>query len=169
MAEESKKEVRVAKGTAPALFKPFQEWERMLGEFLGRGWMPPMRWERSMFGDLPAMWMPPLDLKGFPKVDVIDREDEVLVRAELPGVEKQDVNVMLADDVMTIKAESQRETKEEKGELHRSEIYRGSFQRSFTLPASVDESKAKATMKDGILEVVMPKVEKAKRTAVKVE
>jgi HSP20 family protein len=113
--------------------------------------------------------MPPVDLKGFPKVDVIDREDEVLVRAELPGVEKQDVNVTLADDVMTIKAESQRETKEEKGELHRAEIYRGSFQRSFTLPGSVDESKAKATMKDGILEVVMPKVEKAKRTAVKVE
>jgi HSP20 family protein len=169
MAEESKKEVAVTKSTMPSLFTPLQEWERMFSEFFGRGWPPPMRWDRPMFPDLPSMWTSPFDLKGMPKVDVIDRDEEVAVRAELPGVEKQDVSVTLADNVMTIKAESKREVKEEKGDFHRAEIYRGAFQRSFTLPASVDESKAKASMKDGILEVVLPKIEKSKRTSVKVD
>jgi HSP20 family protein len=169
MAEEIKKEVSVAKGATPMLFTPFQEWERMFSEFLGRGWPPPMRWDRSMLADLPSMWMPAFDFKGMPKVDVINRDEEVAVRAELPGVEKQDVGVTIADNVMTIRAESRREAKEEKGNFHRAEIYRGSFQRTFTLPASVDESKARASMKDGILEVVVPKMEKSKRHSVKVE
>jgi len=167
MAEESKKEVAVTKGEtkpAPVVYNPLQEMERMFEEFMGRGWMRPLRWDR-----FPSMLMPTLDVKGMPKVDVIDRDEEVAVHAELPGVEKDDVSVTLSDNVMTIKAESKRETKEEKGDYHRSEIYRGSFQRTFTLPAAVDETKAKASMKDGILEVVVPKIEKSKRHAVKVD
>jgi HSP20 family protein len=172
MAEESKKEVAVAKGpatAAPAVFNPFQEMERMFDEFMGRGWMRPMRWDRPFFADFPPMLMPSFDVKGMPKVDVVDRDEDLVVRAELPGVEKDNVSVTLSDNVMTIKAESKREAKEEKGDYHRSEIYRGTFQRTFTLPAAVDEGKAKASMKDGILEVVVPKIEKSRRHAVRVE
>jgi HSP20 family protein len=172
MAEESKKEVAVTKGpavTAPAVFNPFQEMERMFDEFMGRGWMRPMRWDRPLFPEFPSLLMPSFELKGMPKVDVVDRDEEIVVRAELPGVEKDNVSVTLSDNVMTIKAESKRETKEEKGDYHRSEIYRGSFQRTFTLPAAVDEGKAKASMKDGILEVIVPKIEKSKRHSVKVD
>ena len=113
--------------------------------------------------------MPGFDFKAMPKVDVIDRDEEITVRAELPGVEKENVKVTLSGNVITIKGESKRQTEEEKGEFRRSEIYRGSYQRTVTLPSAVDESRTKASMKDGILEVVMPKVGPTKRHSVKVE
>jgi len=172
MAEKTEKQVAVTKGTgttAPAVYNPFQDIEHLFEDFMGRGWVRPMRWARPLFADFPAAWTPSMEVKGMPKVDVIDRDEEITVRAELPGVEKENVKVSLAGNVITIKGESKRETQEEKGEWRRSEIYRGSYERTFTLPAAVDESKTKATMKDGILEVVMPKVAAAKRVSVKVE
>ena len=172
MAEKVEKEVAVTKSAAPsvpAVYNPFHQMEQLFEDFMGRGWLRPMRWDRSLFGEFPPGWMPSLDVKGTPKVDVIDRDEEITVRAELPGVDKENVKVSLAGNVITIKAEAKRQTEEEKGEIRRSEIYRGSYQRTFTLPSTVDESKTKALMKDGILEIVMPKVAGTKRHSVKVE
>jgi HSP20 family protein len=104
-----------------------------------------------------------------PAVDVVERDEEVVVRAEVPGVEKKDVDVSITASSVTIKGETRREEKEEKGEYYRCEISRGAFSRTVSLPASVDPDKAKASFKDGILEITLPKVEKAKRRTLKLD
>lgn len=121
----------------------------------------------------PFDWRWP-DLAGFrrleeriPHVDVIDREGEVLVRAEIPGTRKDDIEVTLTHDLLSIKGET-REEKEEKGEFFRSEIRRGSFVRTVRLPEEVLGDKAKAHFEDGMLEVTIPKAEKAARHTVKI-
>lgn len=104
-----------------------------------------------------------------PKLDVIDRDDEVLVKAEIPGVSKEDLEISLTGNIITIKGETRREEKEEKGDYYRCEISHGAFSRSVSLPVDVDESRAKTSMKDGVLEIVLPKVEKAKKRSIKVD
>jgi HSP20 family protein len=103
-----------------------------------------------------------------PKVDVIDRDEDVLVRAELPGVEKKDLEISTSDTSVTLKATTRHEEKEEKGDYYRCEITRGAFSRTVALPAQVESDKAKASLKDGVLELTLPKVEKSKRRTVTV-
>ena len=103
---------------------------------------------------------------GGPGVDVIDRDDEVIVRAALAGYRKEDIEVSVSGGVLTLSASASREEKEEKGNYFRSEIVRGGFTRTLTLPAEVDEANAQATMKDGMLELRLPKAEKARRRTI---
>ena len=163
MAEE-KKEVSVKKGEiqrAPArMLSPFEGFDRMFDDFFGRGWLRPFRREWPAF--------PELEL-SMPKIDVIDRDAEVVVRAEVPAVKKEDIEVSVSGDVLTIKGESKHEEKEEKGDYYRCEISRGSFSRTVTLPHSVDSGGAKAKFDNGVLELILPKVEKSKRRSVKIE
>lgn len=91
------------------------------------------------------------------------------MRAEVPGVKKEDLDVSTTDNTVTIKGSTRHEEKEEKGDYYRSEITRGSFSRTVALPSEVDSAKAKARYKDGILELTLPKVNKSKRRTVKVE
>ena len=147
---------------------PFDEMERMmdrmLGGFFPRPWLHPLRWERPRWAELPALY------EGkWPHVDVIDREDEVIVRAELPGVDKKDLDVSVGDNAVTIKAATKREEKEERGDYYRCEISQGAFGRTVALPAEVEASKAKATFKDGLLKLSLPKLEKSKRRTITVE
>ena len=95
-------------------------------------------------------------------------DDDVLVRADLPGVAKDDIDVSLTDNTITVKGSTSEEKKEEKGDYYRSETMKGSFSRTMSMPSDVDGSKAKSTFKDGVLEVVVPKLEKARRHSVKV-
>lgn len=141
----------------------FDEFERMFGQLAPRGWLRPFQWE------LPH-WAEFIGAEGRPpRVDVIDQEDTLLVRAELPGVSKDDIDITLSDNLLTIGCETRKETgKEEEGKYQRREIYRGSFSRSLTLPVGVDADKAKAEFKDGILELRLPKLEQAKRKSIPV-
>lgn len=161
MAEETKKQ-EVQKATVRAL-SPFEEMDRMFDQYFRRGVMRPWRFEWPSFPEvaLPEMKMP--------KVDVVDREAEVVVKAEIPGVEKKDLDISVGEDAITIKGSTRHEEKEEKGDYYRHEISRGSFIRTVALPATVDGSKAKANFKDGMLELTLPKTEKAKRHAVKLD
>jgi HSP20 family protein len=127
---------------------------------MSRGLFRPMRWEWFSW---PEPVMPS------PKVDVLDRDNEVLVRAELPGVKKEDLEVSMTDNTVTIKGTTSHEEKEEKGDYYRHEISKGSFSRTVTLPGDVDSDKCKTRFKDGVLELTVPKVEKAKRRTIKVE
>jgi HSP20 family protein len=102
-------------------------------------------------------------------VDVIEREDEILVRAEVPGVEKKDLHVDLTGQLLTIKGERRHEEKEEKGELFRAEIARGSFSRSIRVPEDVDFEKVKAEFKDGMLDIHLPKTHKTERRHIEVK
>jgi len=143
---------------------PFEEMERMFEQFMGRRWMHPFRWENPLWSEMAKS----MEMR-VPSVDVIDREDEVVVRAEIPGVEKDNLEVSLNDDRLTIKG-STREEKEEKeaGEYTRREMSRGSFTRVVTLPANVDGENAKASFKDGVLEMTLPKLKPSKRTRINV-
>jgi HSP20 family protein len=103
-----------------------------------------------------------------PSVDLIDRDNEVVVKAELPGVDKKDLDISVTSNTVTIKGRTSHEEKEEKGDYYRCEISRGEYARTLALPADVDETKAKASFKDGILELTLPKKEKAKKRKIEI-
>ena len=104
-----------------------------------------------------------------PAVDVSETENAYLIKAEIPEVKKEDVKVTLQDGILTLQGERKQE-KEEKGKrFHRIERSYGSFLRSFDLPANVDDTKAKADFKDGVLTLTLPKSEKAKPKSVEVK
>jgi len=104
-----------------------------------------------------------------PAVDVSETETEYRIKAEIPEVKKEDVKVTLQNGTLTLQGERKQE-KEEKGKrFHRVERSYGSFLRSFDLPANVDDAKAKADFKDGVLTLTLPKSEKAKPKSVEVK
>ncbi len=96
-----------------------------------------------------------------PALDVSERENEVVVKAEIPGMSKEDIKVSVKDDMLTISGEKKREEREEGENWHRVERTYGSFKRMLTLP-SVDNEKVEARYKDGVLEIRLPKQESAK-------
>jgi HSP20 family protein len=141
----------------------FDEMDRMFDTLLHRGWLRP-------FGELWPEWTPlgrESELLA-PRVDVIDRDEEILVRAEVPGVEKKDLVVDLSGGLLTIRGERRQEEKTEKGDYYRAEIARGAFSRSLRLPEDVDFEKAEAAFKDGILEVHLPKTHKTERRQIEI-
>ncbi|MEW6133475.1 MAG: Hsp20/alpha crystallin family protein [Pseudomonadota bacterium] len=164
MAEEKGKEVAIRKEEAkpaPArLLSPFEEMDRLFEGFFPRGWLRPMRWEWPSLAEIE---------RRFPKVDVIDRDNEIVVKAEVPGVDKKDIEVTTTDNTVTIKGKTSHEETEEKGDFYRCEISRGAFSRTVALPGEVDGSQAKASFKDGILELTLPKQAKSKRVSVKID
>jgi len=167
MAKEGKEikkeggtEVRPVSGRA---LSPFEEMDRLFDNFMNRRWLSPLRWEMPSMTDLGLHEM------KVPRVDVVDRENEVLVRAEVAGVKKEDLDISVSEHSVTIKGKTSHEEKEEKGDYFRSEISRGSFSRTVALPGDVDTNNAKAVFNDGILEMTIPKAEKSKRKSVKVE
>ncbi len=103
------------------------------------------------------------------KADIIDREKEILVRAELPGVEKDDIDITVDGQRITIKASARYEEKEEEGDYFRHEINSGDYRRNFVLPTKVNSDKAITTFKDGIMELILPKSEPSKRQKIKVK
>jgi HSP20 family protein len=104
-----------------------------------------------------------------PVVDITETDDEYLIKAELPEVKRDDVKVAVENGVLTLRGERKKE-KEEKGKkFHRIERYYGSFLRTFTVPDNVDETKVMAEFKDGLLNVRLPKTEKAKPKAIEVK
>jgi HSP20 family protein len=97
-----------------------------------------------------------------PALDVFDDKDSLVVKVELPGLKKEEINLSLHEGVLTISGERKRETEKKEGQTFRSERYFGKFQRSVTLPTAVDGNKVSAAYKDGILTVELPKAEEAK-------
>ncbi|NOY78434.1 MAG: Hsp20/alpha crystallin family protein [Calditrichaeota bacterium] len=118
----------------------------------------------DFFGSLPEKFGAETGAEGvwMPAVDISETEHDLVVTAELPGVKKDDIKLSVQDNMLTIKGEKkqQKETKDEN--YHRIERTYGAFQRTFTLPAIVDASKIKATFKDGVLKIRLPKREEAK-------
>jgi HSP20 family protein len=104
-----------------------------------------------------------------PSVDISETDGEYQIKAEIPDVKKEDVKVTVEDGVLTIQGERKHE-KEEKGKkFHRIERSYGSFVRTFSLPDVIDEEKVKAEFKDGVLNLYLPKSEKAKPKAIEVK
>jgi HSP20 family protein len=103
-----------------------------------------------------------------PLVDISENEKELVVKAELPGMELKDIEVTFDNNILTIRGERRFEHETKKEDYHRVEREYGYFSRSFALPAVVDEAKVKADYKDGILKVVLPKREQAKSKGIRV-
>ena len=116
---------------------------------LSREWPRFDEWFRSAELELPA-------------VDVIDRDAEVVVRAQVPGMTAEDLEVTLAEQSLTLRGHKRAES-EETGEFHRREISAREFIRTVALPAPVDSEKASASCKDGLLEITLHKKEPARK------
>ena len=103
-----------------------------------------------------------------PTVDISETENDFEIRAELPGVSENDVNISVTDNRLTIKGEKRQETETDDKNYHRVERRYGSFQRSFTLPRNVETANIKAGYSDGVLILTIPKPEAAKPTEIPV-
>jgi HSP20 family protein len=103
-----------------------------------------------------------------PSVDILETENELILKADLPEVKLEDIAINLENGVLSLKGERKFEHKEQKGGYHRMERSYGAFARNFAIPESVDVEKVLAAFKDGVLTITLPKKELAKPRAIKV-
>jgi HSP20 family protein len=145
--------------------RPMDEMERMWENFFSHNWMRPSQWELPWLGEFPM----PFERRMMPKVDIVDRDRELVLRAQVPGVEKKDLEVTMTDTMVTIEGSVHQEEKEKKGDYFRRECAWGTFTRSIALPCEVDSAKATATLEDGMLVLHLPKMTESKRRTVAIE
>jgi HSP20 family protein len=134
-----------------------EEMDRVFEDFgFGRSWLTP-RWGRSWSnaGLSNAMWSP--------QIEVSQRNNELTVRADLPGIKKDDIHVELTDNDLTISGERRQEQETEREGLFRSERVYGSFSRTIPLPEGAMTDQAKAAFKNGVLEITIPAPPQATR------
>jgi len=104
-----------------------------------------------------------------PRADVTENNESYVIKAELPGVSKNDVKITVRENILTIKGEKKQEKEEKDHNLHRVERSYGSFERSFSLPSNLKSDKIDAAYKDGVLTVTLPKAEEAKPKEIEVK
>ncbi len=127
-----------------AQWRPFwelEDWERRMDQTFGR-----------------PIWQTPFEEKGWmPAVDVYEKNDRYIVKADLPGIKEEDIDISISGDNLAIKGEKKAETEVKEENYYRSERTYGSFYRSIQLPSDVDAEKIKANFENGVLEVTLPK------------
>jgi len=111
-------------------------------------------------------WYPLQD--WVPPVDIVERNDQFVIRAELPGLQRDEMEIQIENGVLTLRGERKRETGETEGDAFRTERIYGTFTRSFSLGTEVDAAKVSAAYKDGVLTVIVPKAEAAKPKKVEI-
>lgn len=124
-------------------------------------------WQRFFDGESPLAAAGQTEF--LPSVNVVENDEAIEVTAEVPGMKPEDIKISLTGDVLTIKGEKTEQREEAQGNYHLIERQFGSFKRSFRLPAEVDHEKLKAKSKDGVLTIVLPKVQKAGSTTIEVK
>ena len=124
-----------------------------------------------VFEDAVTRWMsePRAARPWSPAVDVIETENELVLKADLPDVDLKDIDVRVENQTLTLKGDRKFDSEQKSGGYHRIERNYGTFMRSFTLPTSVENDKVSADYKNGVLTVTLPKKEAAKPKQVKVE
>jgi HSP20 family protein len=110
-----------------------------------------------------------LSSKSWPRVDITEEKERFIIRADLPGLKKEDINLSLEGDTLTISGERKDVVKKEEGGCCYSERVYGAFSRSFTLPDNVSKEKIDAQYKDGVLELSLVKVGEAKKKALQID
>lgn len=139
-----------------------REIERMMDEMMRRplsAWRRPLTWWR----------VPTEEIAWTPAVEMYDKEDKVIVRAELPGMKKEELDISVLGDTLTIQGERKAKSEVKDEDYYRCELCYGKFSRSVALPAAVDTKKVEASYENGILEITLPKVEEAKPKKVEVK
>jgi HSP20 family protein len=135
---------------------------------------------RGVFGDdfdrmfenffQPIRWVEEATSDLVPAMDVIEREHEYVVRTEMPGVKKEDLDITIENGVLTVSGETKSETEEKKGErVIRQERRCGKYVRSLRLGQQVDDRSVKANLRDGVLELILPKAEEVKPKKISVD
>jgi HSP20 family protein len=137
-------------------FREMEDMERRFDEIFGRPTLPSLWWRL------------PEEMSWVPALDVFEKENKLVVKAEIPGMKEEDIDVSVVDNTLTIKGERNAETEVKDEDYYRCERSYGSFFRSVPLPSAVDASKIEANYEDGVLEVTLPKTAAAKRKKVKV-
>jgi HSP20 family protein len=169
MTMSKHKDVEVKKGNAPAAsepnhaLSPFEEMDRVFDSL----WRH--RWPRLLPNDWPG-WTGTAQLfdRPLPKVDVLDLGDQLVVNAELPGVDRNDLDVSILQNQITIKGRTARDEQGERGEYFHREISRGEFQRTVILPADVDAEKARGRFENGLLTISLPKLKPVERHSIEI-
>jgi HSP20 family protein len=137
-------------------FRELEDVERRFDEIFGRPTLP------SLWGRFPE------ETGWIPALDVFEKDNKLVVKAEIPGMREEDIDVSVVDNTLTIKGERKAETEVKDEDYYRCERSYGSFLRSVPLPSAVDANKIEANYEDGVLEVTLPKTAAAKRKKVKV-
>lgn len=163
MAEKMKEKKRgelIPQGM-PSLPDVFDEMDRFMERYFGGwglrpSWMPRFTWPEEM-------------RTSYPRIDVFEEEGEVVVKAELPGVEKESLDVEITEGAVAVSGEKKKEEKVEKKDYYRMERSYGSFRRKMPLPAEIRSEEAKAVFRDGVLEIRAPKKTVEKKLKVEIE
>jgi HSP20 family protein len=155
---------------APSVWQSFdtlrQEMDRMFDDFTrGFGSTPP---GRRVFDIEPLLRYEAPAAISAPVVDVVEREKEYQITAELPGLSEKDLEVVVADEILTIKGEKKEEKEEKAKNYYVSERRYGAFQRSFQLPPGVDAEKIEAGFQNGVLTLTLPKTPEAQKSEKKI-
>ena len=137
----------------------FDEFDHFFSDFLLNKWPRSLEWNT-----------PILSPSHFPRVDMIDHDENIEVQAALPGIKKEDISVSVKHQTITISTTNKEEKKEEEpGKYFRREISHGQFQRTLALPENIDDENVKACFKDGILTLTIPKTEKSKNKCIEIQ
>lgn len=169
MAEPAKLPVNTEKASAPSVqgWRPFEnlrrEIDRVFEDFNTGFWRTP-----SLFESMPSL----ARARSFavaPAIDVAEHDKAYEVSAELPGLDEKNVEVKVANGVLSIKGEKREEKEEKKKDYYLRERNFGSFERSFQVPDSVDTDKIEASFKQGVLKVILPKKAEAQQAAKKID
>jgi HSP20 family protein len=166
MAEAATKQVKAAGESVPAKRPHWTSWPALLDRELESFFDDLFEDDRRGRFRLPALLrrrFPALDLPRLSTVDVYQTDDEVVVKAEMPGLAKEDIEVSVSDSTLTVKGEKKREEKVEEDHYTRSERSFGMISRTIELPCEVRSEQATAKMTNGVLEVHVPKTDEAKK------
>jgi HSP20 family protein len=160
----AKKDIEKSKETRElAPFSDLTRWEREMERMMDNFF------DRRMRQWWPENWLGAQRSMNAPALDVYEEKDDLVVKAELPGFDKDNVQVNLSDHTLVIKGEKKKEEETKKENYYRSERSYGTFVRTLRLPKDVQGDKVKATFKNGLLEIRMPKTEEAKAKEIKVK
>jgi HSP20 family protein len=126
---------------------------------------------KDTFGELefPEFSMERVIKTWRPAVEMTEKDGKYFLKAELPGIGKDDIDVELRDDYITIKAENKHKTEEKQENLYKCELKYGKFLRTISFPSKVNTNEAKAEYKDGILTIEVPKIEEEKEKLTKLK
>jgi len=156
--------------SVPSEFRPFDTLRRQVDQLFrdfDRGWDVWQPFSRSMF-DLAPAWPTEMTWGTVPAVDVAEHEKAFEITAELPGLDEKNIDIRVANGVLTIKGEKSEEKEEKRKDYHLSERRYGSFRRSFSLPPGVEADKIDAKFQKGVLTVTLPKSTEAQKQEKKI-
>lgn len=128
--------------------------DRLFEEGFGRPW---------------RLWRGGVEETGWFPVEVSETDNEIEVKASLPGVKPEDIDISVHDDMLMIKGETRQEAEEKRKSYYRQELRYGSMQRAITLPTRIETERAQATYEDGILRLKLPKSEQARPRQIKIQ